>query len=391
MGQNGKLKVLLAAPWDQDSGGVASVVGHLARHLERHGHHVLFFHPGASEIVRSKKTKWGFQGVELNLRSPFIPDRPLRSVIAFIVTFPFTLLQLVRLLRVHDIRLVNIHYPGGSFVYFAFCRWLLPLKLVVSIHGMDIIQWDEPLTPPSRALGLVFRAADLIVAPSWRFLQRCSNVLASFPARRIAIHNGTDLPELEIREAARAGEAQAPFILSVCSLDEWKGLDILIRAMTLLRDAGETTPLVVAGEGPLRRELERLIAELGLQQQVQLIGQQSRIAVARLLSECTLFVLASRFEAFGIAVIEALACGKPVVGTAVDGILEIIEDGTNGILVEPEDARALAAAMSRLLADPSLRSRLGKAGRLQVKDRFVWQRTGENYAHAFEEVLDRGA
>jgi glycosyltransferase involved in cell wall biosynthesis len=383
-----KLNVLLVVPWDQESGGVAAVVGYLARHLETEGHGVLFLHPGVSEVARYKKTKLGFPGVELKLRAPFNPNFPMRSVLSFLVTYPFTLFQLLRLMRANDIRVVNIHYPGEHFVYFAFCRWLLPVRLVISIHGTDAIRWGAPSTTPSRALGLVFRAADLIIAPSWRFLRRCDDLLASFSARRLAIHNGTDLPELEVNGPVRA---QEPFILSVCSLDKWKGLDILIRAMAVLRDSGETTPLIVAGEGPERAELQRLIADLGLQQQVQLIGQQARASVTELLHQCALFVLASRFETFGIAVLEAMACGRAVVGTAVDGILEIIDDEENGLVVAPEDSQALAAAIRRLLADAPLRQRLGDAARVRVKDQFQRQRMGESYMHAFQEVLAHGA
>lgn len=386
MKQAEKLNVLLAVPWDQESGGVAAVVGNLARQLESQGHRVLFFHPGVPEVMREKKTKWGFRGVELNLRTPFIPGRLLRSVIAFLITLPFTLFQLVRLLKKHDIHVVNLHYPGDAFVSFAFCRWLLPIRLVLSVHGTDILRWNQPETP-SLALGLLFRAADLIVAPSRGFLNRCNGALASTSARRVVIHNGTDLAELEMPERTAAHEAEGPFVLSVGTLDEWKGLDVLIQAMALLRDAGVIVRLVLAGEGPLRSHLERLTSELGLQQQVRFLGHQSRSSVARLLNECTLFVLASRFETFGLAVLEALACGKAVVGTRVDGTLEIIEDGINGLLVEPEDAVGLAAAIHRLLGDAALRERLGAAGRMRVKERFQWQRTGENYAHAYVEVL----
>jgi glycosyltransferase involved in cell wall biosynthesis len=387
----GTLSILLVVPWDQESGGVASVIGNLARHLEGHGHRVLFLHPGVSELVRYKKTKWGFQGVELNLRTPLVRDHALRSACAFLLTFPFTLLQLLWLLRVHGIRVVNIHFPGPCFVYFAFCRWLLPIRLVLSIHGTDVLPWDAAGSRPSRALGLLLRAADLIVGPSRAFLRKCSGVLASFPARRIAIHNGVDLAELELPASPRPDTTQARFILSIASHDEWKGLDVLLQAMALLRAEGETVRLVLAGDGPLRSELEHLAAALGLQRQVQFIGYQSRRYVARLLNECTLFVLPSRSEPFGIVIIEALACGKPVVATAVDAIPEIINDGTDGILVEPENAGALAAAIRRLLGDAALRERLGQAGRLRVKDAFRWQGTGERYVHAYEELLERGA
>jgi glycosyltransferase involved in cell wall biosynthesis len=187
------------------------------------------------------------------------------------------------------------------------------------------------------------------------------------------------------------GESEDPYILSVATHDEWKGLDVLIRSMALLREEDETVRLVLAGDGPQRAELEELTAALGLREQVQFIGNQSRPSVARLLNECTLFVLPSRYESFGIAIVEALACGKPVVATAVDGIPEIIEDGTNGILVEPDDAVVLASAIRRVLRDADLRERLGQAGRIRVKDWFLWQHMGENYTHAFQELLERGA
>ena len=388
-GTNRKLNILLVVPWDQESGGVAAVVGYLARHLESEGHKVLFLHPGGSDLLTHKKTKWGFPGVEIKLRAPFNPNYPVRSVISFLVMFPFTLLQLVRLLRTNAIRVVNIHYPGEHFVYFAFCRWLLRIRLVISIHGMDAIRWNARCQSPSRALSLVFRAADLIVAPSWRFLRRCDDLLAPFSAPRLAIHNGTDLAELEAL-VEQPDDVQPLFILSVCSLDEWKGLDVLIRAVAMLRDECEPVTCVIAGEGPFRPQLERLIAELGVEDQVHLVGQQPRSAVARLLHQCTLFVLPSRFESFGIAVVEAMACGKAVVGTNVDGILEIIDDWKDGILVDADDVRALATAIRLLFDDPALRQRLGDAARARVKNQFQRQQMGESYSHAFQEVLADG-
>jgi glycosyltransferase involved in cell wall biosynthesis len=365
-----------------------SVVGHLARHLEAQGHRVLFLHPGVSEFVRYKRTRLGFQGVELNLRTLLVPGHRLRSVCAFLVTLPFTLFQLLRLLKAHDIQVVNLHYPLESFVYFAFCRWMRPIRVVVSIHGTDILLWKATSPWPSRTLGLVFRAADLIVSPSGAFLRECAKALAPFAARRTVIHNGVDLAELDSRKSPDAAEPQGPFILSIASQDEWKGLDVLIRAIALLHDQGETTRLALAGDGPMRAELERLTAALGLNHHVRFLGYQPRSSVARLLNQCSLFVLPSRSEPFGIAVIEALACGKPVVATAVGGIPEIIEQGTNGILVQPDDAPALAAAIRRVLGDANLQQRLGRAGRQRVIDAFRVQHTGERYARAYEELLE---
>jgi glycosyltransferase involved in cell wall biosynthesis len=248
-----RLSVLLVVPWDQESGGVASVVGYVARHLNAHGHRVLFLHPGRPERIRYRTTKWGFEGVELNLRSPFLEEHPLRSVVAFLVTFPFTLFQLIRLLRKHDIDIVNIHYAGPAFFYFAVCRWLLPIKLVISIHGTDVLPFKPLLV--DRSLGpmrILLRAADLIVGPSWAFLRRCNELLTSLSARQIMIHNGIDLRELESPAFAESGEGEGQFILSVATHEEWKGLDVLIRAVALLREEGQTVRLVLAGDGSVR-------------------------------------------------------------------------------------------------------------------------------------------
>ncbi|HEU4520883.1 MAG TPA: glycosyltransferase family 4 protein [Thermoanaerobaculia bacterium] len=385
-----KLNVLLVVPWDQESGGVAAVVGYLARHLEGQGHRVLFLNPGSSESVVRKTTKWGFPGVELKLRVPFNPAFPRRSVLSFLLMFPLTMFRLARLIVQHDIRLVNVHYPGEQFIYFAVCRWLMRIRLVVSIHGTDAIRWAAPSARPSRTLRMLYRAADLIIAPSWRFLRRCDDVLSSSPARRLAIHNGTDVAELELSGPDISG-IDEPYILSVCSLDPWKGVDVLIRAAALLRDAAQPVRIVVAGEGPQRVELERLIADLGLQDAVHLIGKQPHPVIAKLMHRCSLFVLASRFETFGIAALEAMACGKTVIGTAVDGILEIVEDGENGFVVPPDDPSALAGAIHVLLEDKPLRERLGAAARARVREQFQRDQMGDNYLHAFREVLTSGA
>lgn len=385
-----KLNVLFVVPWDQDSGGVTMVAGNVARHLQAEGHSVLFLHPGDRELLRARRTKWRFPGVQMKLRAPFNPDYPVRSVIAFLVALPLTLLQLVGLLRKNAIDVVNVHYPGEQFVYFALCRWLCRVPLVISIHGMDALRWGSRSTAPSNAMALLFRAADLIVAPSWRFLRRCEDVLAPFSALKTAIHNGADVAELERPAYVEADIPEQPFILAVCSLDEWKGVDVLIRAVALLRATACKTAVIVAGEGPQRPQLELLIRDLGLQDQVHLIGQRSRDSIGSLLQRCLLFVAPSRFESFGIAAVEAMACGKAVVATKVDGMQEIIEEWKSGILVEPDDAETLATAIRMLLADPGLRRRLGDAARLRVNSKFRGEQMGENYIRAFRELLAHG-
>lgn len=114
------MKSLIVVPWDHEYGGVASVVGNLAICLKGLGHKVLFFHPDGQAIIQKKRITrwglWGFPGFQPRVGLPF-DLHPFRSALAFFALFPFTLLQLIRLIKKHDIEIVNIHYPVDHLFY----------------------------------------------------------------------------------------------------------------------------------------------------------------------------------------------------------------------------------------------------------------------------------
>jgi glycosyltransferase involved in cell wall biosynthesis len=148
--------------------------------------------------------------------------------------------------------------------------------------------------------------------------------------------------------------------------------------------------LVLAGDGPLRHQLEGLAEELGIRDRVDFAGWQRQPALRRLLHGCSVFAVASRYESFSVATLEAMACGKPVVASRVGGIPELIEHGRNGILVDPDDPDALCAAISQLLADEGLRESLGANARLTVSARFSADAMGARYEAAFTRLLLMG-
>lgn len=380
------MNILVVTPWDQQFGGVASVVGNLATCLRARGHRVLFLHPGASSTIRHTTTAWGFDAVEINLRQPYIRERPIRSLAAFLLTLPTTMLRLVRLLREQGIEIVNIHYPLDSFVYFALCRWLVPIQLVVSVHGTDVLSPSAPPRRHSRALRVLLGGARRIVAPSRAFLEQFLGAFPRLRGRGTFIHNGLNLAEVQ-GVANDAVHGDAPFVLCIASHDAWKGLDVLIRAVALLEEWRTPVRMVLVGDGPLRAQLERLAADLCVAHCVQFLGTQRRSEVVRLLHACSAFVLPSRSEPFGVVVIEALACEKPVVASAVGGIPEIIEHGRTGLLVAPDDAAALARALGGTLADPERGRALAWAGRADVEQRFPREVMSEAYERLYAELL----
>jgi glycosyltransferase involved in cell wall biosynthesis len=124
----------------------------------------------------------------------------------------------------------------------------------------------------------------------------------------------------------------------------------------------------IVGDGPDRDEVDATIRESGLSERVELLGE--RRDVVDLLAASDVFVLSSTSEAMPMSVLEAMAAAVPVVGAAVGGIPELVEDEVTGLLFEPRDVDGLAAALRRLLADRDLRRRLGEAGRERARTKF---------------------
>ncbi|HEX7186514.1 MAG TPA: glycosyltransferase, partial [Thermoanaerobaculia bacterium] len=187
------------------------------------------------------------------------------------------------------------------------------------------------------------------------------------------IHVGID-PEVYRRLPAPASDP--PKILCVASLRPYKGVPVLLEACRRLLDEGMTFHCEIVGEGPLRPELERRIAGLGLAGAVSLLGALPQHEVTRRLGESAVFVLPSivapdgQMEGIPVALMEAMAAGRPVVTSALSGIPELVEDGMSGVLVQPGDAPGIAAALKRLLEDPALRLRMGERGREKVDAEF---------------------
>jgi glycosyltransferase involved in cell wall biosynthesis len=382
------MNVLLVVPWDQEFGGVACVVGNLAKYLTNDGHNVMFLHPGSDNILQRKVTKCGFPGFEINLREPHQCKRPLRSILAFVCFLPFTLFRLLALLKTSKIQIVNIHYPGDAFIYFALLRLILGFKLVVSVHGADFYPNGRPRLKDSWPLRFLLSMADFIVAPSRAFLLEFLKLSPRLDKKATAIHNGIDPGEL-CRTPPTHQANRNNYILCIAHQNEKKNLELLLRAFARLKDVVDPTlELALVGDGPLRSTLEDLAHSLNLGDRINFMGWKSRKEVAELLAGCTVFVLPSKSEPFGIVIIEAMACKKPVVASCVGGIPEIIENGENGIMVDPHDPSDLARAIETLLKNPALRESLGTKGHRTVQQRFTHETMGRQYHSLFTRLLD---
>jgi len=162
---------------------------------------------------------------------------------------------------------------------------------------------------------------------------------------------------------------EAPVVATVARLQPEKGLDILVRAFAELAPKHPTARLAICGSGrEVKLQLRAMIAELGLGERVLMCG--FRKDVPAVLAATDVYALPSRAEGLGFSLLEAMASGCAVVASRVGGVPEIVTDGQDGLLVEPENPVALAAAIARLLDSPELRKRLGAAGRATAQERF---------------------
>jgi phosphatidylinositol alpha-1,6-mannosyltransferase len=179
------------------------------------------------------------------------------------------------------------------------------------------------------------------------------------------------------------GLAGGPWLLTVSRLDSHKGIDTVIQGLPAVRAAFPTARYAVAGVGSRGPEFARLVATLGLGDAVRFLGFVPDADLPALYNAADLYVGASRrfdllAEGFGIAIVEASACGRAVVGGRAGGVPDAVREGETGLLVDPGEPRAVAAGVIRLLGDDELRGRMGAAGRRAVETYYNWDRVARD-------------
>jgi glycosyltransferase involved in cell wall biosynthesis len=376
-----KVRTLLVVPWDEVRGGVVCVADNLTRYLLGRGHDVTFFHPGKTLLLKRRMTKLGFDGVTLRLMAPSgTTRRPLR-ILVFPLLFTLSLLQLLWFLHRQRIQVINVHYVTDESFYFAVCSKVLSIRLVTSIHGRDAFLHEKPRIRYSRPFRFLIDASDLIVLPSRTYRNKLLQAFPEVESRAIAIHNGINPSEFRPADD-RHHHGMERYILCVAEMREYKGIDVLLRAVQPILAGDPVLSVVLAGDGPMRQELEDLAGSLHIESRTRFLGRRGAVEIAALLNGCELFVLPSREEPFGIVLIEAMACRKAVVASNIGGIPEVVEHEQTGILVEPENPAALEEGLRRLLADSALRNRLAENGYRRAIEHFCLNHTGAAYEKA---------
>ena len=297
-----------------------------------------------------------------------------------------------RLLRDERPDLLNAHYASGygtTAALAGFRPWLL------SVWGSDVYDFPYESGIKGRLKGWLLRRnlrqADAVTSTSEAMARQVRRLVPDIgPVAVTPFGVDTD------RFAPRPQPHDGIVIGTVKTLAPKYGIDLLLRAFAQLRlaaDPSAALSLVIVGDGPQRAELEALSRTLGIAAHVRFVGAVPHAEVPQWLNRFDLYVAASRLdsESFGVAVLEASACGLPVVVSDVGGLPEVVVQGETGSVVPREDVAALAQAIARLVVAPELRRRLGAAGRERVLAHYGWPHSIDAMLRCFERVVARHA
>ncbi|MFO0582483.1 MAG: glycosyltransferase [Anaeromyxobacter sp.] len=292
---------------------------------------------------------------------------------------------------IRDVRpdLVHAHYAAG---YGTLAALAAGHPLITSVWGSDIYAAPEKSPLHRRLIRWNLARSDLVLSTSHAMAERTRR----HTAREIGITPfGIDTEQFSPRPGASPFQPTDVVVGTVKTLDSIYGIDVLIRAFGLLKERLPGCPLklLLVGEGPQEAALRRLARELGVDGDTVFAGRVEHRRVPEYQNMLSVSVSVSTGEeSFGVAVLEASACGKPVVVSSVGGLPEVVVDGATGIVVPPRDPVRTADAIERLVRDPELRRRMGEAGRRRVLELYDWERSVDIMLGFYARVLaQRGA
>jgi len=369
-------------PW---RGGAETYTYNLARHLVARGHGVKVF----CAAPPRRPGEYSVDGVSVN-RLP---------VAAWIYGTPITLDLPLALMKV-DADLLHVGFPSP---YNAF-----HVSLVSKLRGIpSVLTWHNDLPAVSLTASLLVRLHDSFVLPTYigRYRSiisttgtyaRESPILARWSSRVRIVPNGVDSrrfnPEVDGKPVrTKLALDDRSIILFIGALTRWhsyKGLDILLKAFSLLVKAFSDVALLVVGDGELRTRYEKMAVDLGIRDDVFFLGDVEDRHLPAFCAASDFLVLPSkdRSEGFGLTILEENACGKPAIGSKVGGIPAVISHGHNGLLVPPCDPLKLCEAMRYLVENVEERLRMGLNARRFAEER-DWSIVARETEKIYEAVL----
>jgi glycogen(starch) synthase len=267
---------------------------------------------------------------------------------------------------------------------------LLHLQTEEAHRARALVRVNTELGPglgagPQTLMRHALRAADWVTCVSAAVMRQVQQWMPEVGARSSVIYSGLDLSSqppapLPFRE---------PVVLCLGRLVPAKGFDLVLTAFASVRQRCPHARLVMAGDGAARPDLERQAAELRLDGAVEFLGWVRPQSVPALLETATVVLMPSRREGLPLVALQAARAGRPIVAARVGGLPEIVKHEQTGLLVPPEDSRALGEALATLLDQPEMASRMGRAAYQRFQAVFDWNQCVAAYDGLYRRLIER--
>jgi glycogen(starch) synthase len=287
--------------------------------------------------------------------------------------------QVAALKRAFAPDVIHVNGLGPSLLFHLHTAAAHPAPWVLALQT-EVLPCQEGRT--DTLLHRALASADWVVACAEAVLAQARAGAPGIARRSSVIRNAVDEPAVAPGPLPLA----APRLLSLGRLVPVKGHDLALSALAALRRRFPALRLVVAGDGSARVDLERQAAALGLEGAVDFLGWVDPARVPSLLNTATVVVIPSRREGLPLVAVQAALMARPIVATRVGGLPEVVIDGETGLLVDPEDAPGLAAAIASLLERPALAERLAGAARARTRDVLGWKGCVDAYETVYRTV-----
>jgi len=335
-------------------------------------------------IGRSGETIWGVcLRAHAESNTPRAPiARALRS---------FLCRRLVRrLVRAHGVNVAHIHHASTLYGTIASALRSTSTPWMVTFHGSDLrVDISEP-TCHAVMLDLV-TAAGAVSAVSNSLREAAVRAFPEAAAKTSVVYNSVDVALIEEAKQVASNGLESEVVVFLGVLGARKGADVLLAAWADLVLSGRAPApwtLVIAGDGPDRRQLEVFATESGVSDRVRFVGAASRGDIATLLSSASIMVVPSRTEPFGLVAAEGQMLGRPIVASDTGGLPEVIQNGVTGMLVPPEQPAALATAIASLIADPARRRAMGHAAHRRALQNYSPSRMAREYLSLYSAIIE---
>lgn len=355
-------------------GGSGIVAADVAAGMAARGHRVHLLSDKAPFRLEEIDAPARVHTVDLPM-TPALPAPPLTLALGS---------RLSELVRVEGLELLHVHYAVPNAVAAFLARQVLgeaAPPTVLTFHGTDVVPLGEhPSIQP--VLRMAVRDAAVRTAPSTHLARRAERTFGLPPGSVQVIPNFVDGGRFGERET----RPDRPFtVIHVSNFRPVKRAGDALEAFARVA-AERPARLLMVGDGPDRGAVERRARALGVWEQVRFLGV--RHDVSRWLRQSDVAVVPSASESFGLAALEALAAGLPVVATRVGGLPEVVREGETGLLAEVGDVDRIAAHLRTLADDAALRARMGAAGREDAIRRFTPEGALGAYESAYQVALD---